>query len=446
VGGASIGAVADAATAVTACGRAAKEAAASLATAPAEAIDTALREMARLLTEQAASLLDANAADVAAGEAAGLGRGLLDRLRLDRARLAEIARQTELLAATPFPPGEVPVRELGGGPSGTPAPPGGLVLVKRRIPVGVVGATYEARPDVTVDVASQLLKSRNAGVLRTGTAALRSAAALFSQVIAPAVSAAGLDPAALQLLPLPGHRAAAELVRHPDLIPLVILRGSGETTRALAAEAARHGVRTLAHADGGGVCYLDRAASKELAAEIIPASLDRLGVCNRLNLLLIDAGAWDELLAVARAGLAAAGVSASLPPHGHPLGQEWALVPGREATVTVAPASGPAEAARIANEHTSGLAASVVTQDPAAAREFLAAYTGTGAFWNASTRLLDGFKLLGVPETGINVDRLPGPRGPVTFRDLCLRQYVVTPREPGPGPGPRRDMGPGPGS
>jgi len=88
---------------------------------------------------------------------------------------------------------------------------------------------------------------------------------------------------------------------------------------------------------------------------------------------------------------------------------------------------GPARAAAIANQETSGLAASVVTADPGAAREFLDAYAGTGVFWNASTRLLDGFKLRGVPETGINVDHVPGPRGPVTFEDLCLRQYVVTP-------------------
>jgi len=95
--------------------------------------------------------------------------------------------------------------------------------------------------------------------------------------------------------------------------------------------------------------------------------------------------------------------------------------------VTVAPVVGPAQAAAVANAETSGLAASVVTTDPDAARTFLDAYAGTGAFWNASTRLLDGFKLRGVPETGINVDHVPGPRGPVTFEDLCLRQYVVTP-------------------
>ena len=96
--------------------------------------------------------------------------------------------------------------------------------------------------------------------------------------------------------------------------------------------------------------------------------------------------------------------------------------------MTIASVDGPAAAARLADGETSGLAASIATEDPAAATEFLDTYGGTGAFWNVTTRLLDGFKLLGVPETGINVDRLPGPRGPVTFLDLHLRQFVVTQR------------------
>jgi glutamate-5-semialdehyde dehydrogenase len=405
------------ATAVTACGEAARDGARSLATAPDAAIGEALRAMATLLGEAAGDVLDANAADVASGEEAGLGKGLLDRLRLDEARITEMARQIGLLAGLPFPPAEVVIGDL----------PGGLRLAERRIPVGVIGANYEARPNVTLDVASQLLKSRNAGVLRTGGAALRSAAALFDHVIAPAVAGAGLDPRALQLVRSADRQAATELVRQPGLIPLVILRGSGATTRALAAEAARHGVRTLAHADGGGVLYLDAAADPVMAAQIITGSLDRLGVCNRLNLLLVHEAAWDALLPVALGALEACGVAAALPPHDRPLGHEWALDEGYEATVTVAPAQGPAQAARVASEQTPGLAASVVTADAAAAQAFLAAYTGTGAFWNASTRLLDGFKLRGMPETGINVDHVPGPRGPVTFLDLYLRQYVVTP-------------------
>jgi glutamate-5-semialdehyde dehydrogenase len=292
----------------------------------------------------------------------------------------------------------------------------------------VIGANFEARPNVVVDVASQLLKSRNAGVLRTGSAAIGSAAALLDEVIAPALRTAGLDPAAIQLVRVPGRDTARALVAQPDLVPLVILRGSGDSTRELTAEAARHGVRTLAHADGGGVLYLDSAAATDKALTLVEESLDRLGVCNRLNLLLVARDRWDELVPQLRRLLDRLGIRADLPPHDHPLGLEWALQDGREATVTIAPTDGPASAARTADEQTSGLAACIVTEDLAAAAEFLGTYGGTGAFWNVSTRLLDGFKLLGVPETGINVDRVPGPRGPVTFLDLHLRQFVVTPR------------------
>jgi glutamate-5-semialdehyde dehydrogenase len=402
--------------AVRECAEAAHAAAGSIAAASPATVDAALLAIADRLSDPAAAtaVLDANAADVRAG---GLPQAMVDRLRLDPDRLAGMAHQLRVLAGVPHPQWSRVVREL----------PGALVE-ERRKPVGVIGANFEARPNVVVDVASQLLKSRNAGVLRTGSAAIGSAAALLDEVIAPALRTAGLDPAAIQLVRVPGRDTARALVAQPDLVPLVILRGSGDSTRELTAEAARHGVRTLAHADGGGVLYLDSAAATDKALALVEESLDRLGVCNRLNLLLVARDRWDELVPQLRGVLDRLGIRADLPPHDHPLGLEWALQDGREATVTIAPADGPASAARTADEQTSGLAACIVTEDPAAAAEFLGTYAGTGAFWNVSTRLLDGFKLLGVPETGINVDRVPGPRGPVTFLDLHLRQFVITPR------------------
>jgi len=408
---------ADAGQAVEEAARAARGTVDGLAGLPDERLDDALRVMAGRLGRGAAEVLAANAEDMAAARADGLGGGLLDRLRLDQARLEAIAGQLRALADVPAEPADRAIREL----------PGGLLLVERRRPVGVIGANFEARPNVVVDIASQFVKSRNAGVLRTGSAAIRSAVALADEVIAPALAATGLDPAMIQLVRVPGQSSARALVSQPGLIPLVILRGSGDSTRALAAEAARHGVRTMAHADGGAVLFIDEAADAALAEQLIEAGLDRLGVCNRLNLLLVHPARWAELLPGITRLLGRLGIAASLPPHAHPLGHEWALDAGHEATVTIAPAGGPRPAAAIANEQTSGLAAAIVTRDQAAAAEFLAAYAGTGAFWNATTRLLDGFKLLSVPETGINIDAVPGPRGPVTFRDLYLRQFVVTP-------------------
>jgi glutamate-5-semialdehyde dehydrogenase len=404
-------------TEVRAAARAARAAAPGLAGAPEGAIDVALGAMAQCLADATPAVLAANEADMKAAAEAGLAAGVRDRLRLDEGRLAAMAAQLDILAGVAAEPASRKVRDL----------PGGLVLTERRRPVGVIGANFEARPNVVVDIASQLVKSRNAGVLRTGSAALRSAIALADHVIAPALAAAGLDPAAIQLIRVPGQAAAYALVREPRLIPLVILRGSGDSTRALAAEGAAHGVRTLAHADGGGVLYVHPSADRAVTSALIASSLDRLGVCNRLNLLLLDRELWDSWLPEITGQLSGLGIKVSLPPHDHPVGYEWALDSEREATVTIAPASGPVDAASIANDETSGLAAGIAAADAGAAEEFLAAYAGTGAFWNATTRLLDGFKLLEVPETGINLDAVPGPRGPVTFRDLSLRQWVVQP-------------------
>src|SRR6266567_108040 len=241
---------ADALKAVEEAARAARGTVAGLAGVPDERLDEALRGIAGALGRAAGAVLAANEADMAAARADGLGGGLLDRLR----------------------------------------------LAERRRPVGVIGANFEARPNVVVDIASQFVKSRNAGVLRTGSAAIRSAVALADEVIAPALAAAGLDPAMIQLVRVPGQSSARALVSQPGLIPLVILRGSGDSTRSLAAEAARHGVRTMAHADGGAVLYADARADLAMAERLIEASLDRLGVCNRLNLLLVDPGVWDELV------------------------------------------------------------------------------------------------------------------------------------------------------
>ncbi len=388
-----------------------------------DAVAAALELAAERVTAASEAVLAANASDLAA--ARELDEGALDRLRLDDGRLGAIADQLQELASLPPLEREISSWRL----------PNGLQVSERRIPIGVVGANFEARPNVAVDVAGQLLKSLNGAVLRTGGAALGTVTALVDEVLRPALAEVGLPPEVVGLVRSPDREGARVLVSLPKLVPLVILRGSGETTAALARHAAEQGVRTLAHAEGGGVLYLSASAQPDVVEAMIEASLDRLGVCNRLNLLLVDRAAAPALLQpvadqLARLGIDARGTErarehASLSQLDVRLGHEWANDPEHVATVTVDVVDGPEQAAAVANEETSALAAAVVADDPDVAQRFLDGYRGTAAFWQAPTRFTDGFALTGAPETGINVDWVPGPRGPVTYRDLWLRQYRV---------------------
>jgi glutamate-5-semialdehyde dehydrogenase len=390
------------------------------------AVGEALSASAALVRERRAEILAANVADCEAAQGR-LDEGMLDRLRLDAGRVEALAEQVQAVAAIAPLEREIASWTLQNG----------LRVSERRIPVGTVGANFEARPNVALDVAGQLLKSLNTAVLRTGGAALRTVTVLVDEVLRPGLGRAGLPAGAVGLVRSDDREGARVLVTMPERIPLVILRGSGPTTAALAKLGAEHGVRTLAHAEGGGVLYLHPAAGRERALAIAEATLDRLGVCNRLNLALVDRAAADllpGLLALFESkGVEARGTERAVAAAGNGvlpfdrdrLGYEWANDPERVATVTVDVVDDLEDAVRIANEETSGLAAGIVTEDAAAAERFLDGYRGTAAFWHATTRFTDGFELTGAPETGINVDHVPGPRGPVTYRDLWLRQYRV---------------------
>ena len=399
----------------------ADEAAAARRAAPSlrdDLVADALRRAAVLVGGRRAAILAANRADCEAAEGR-LDAGTLDRLRLDDARLEALAGQVEAMAEI-----EPLAREAGSWTLEN-----GLHVTERRIPIGTVGANFEARPNVALDVAGQLLKSLNTAVLRTGGAALGTVTILVDDVLRPALEAAGLPGAAVGLVRSADREGARILVSLPREIPLVILRGSGETTASLARLAAEHGVRTLAHAEGGGVLYVHGSASPARASALVDASLDRLGVCNRLNLLLVDRDATtlgEQLVEQIRGrGLDVAGTVGDATPLDRPIGYEWANDAERVGTVTAVLVDGLEDAVRVANDETSGLAAGIVAEDEAAAEAFLDGYRGTAAFWHATTRFTDGFALTGSPETGINVDGSPGPRGPVTYRDLWLRQYRV---------------------
>ena len=398
-------------------------AAGALASLDDAVVGSALRRAAQLLEERTRDVLAANERDL---QAAGgtLDEGGLDRLRLDESRVETLARQLEATAELEPLEREIASRTLANG----------LEVRELRIPVGTIGANFEARPGVALDVAAQVLKSLNAVVLRTGGAALATVETLVDEVLRPALEAAGIDPGAVGLVRSADRSGAEALVSLPKWIPLVILRGSGASTAALARLAADNGVRTLAHAEGGGVLYVHGSARADRVTAIVDSSLDRLGVCNRLNLALVDreaAGLAADLVAACKArGVEVVGTAraAAVVPVGEldvPIGHEWASDAARVATVTLDIVDDLAEAVRIANTDTSALAAGIVAEDVDAVESFFSLYRGTAAFWHATTRFTDGFELNGTPETGINVEWAPGPRGPVGYRDLWLRQYRV---------------------
>jgi glutamate-5-semialdehyde dehydrogenase len=390
-----------------------------------DAVARTLEAAGELVRARSDEILAANRLDVE-GARESLDAGLLDRLTLDEARVEALGRQVVELAKLEPLEREMGERRLENG----------LLVQERRIPIGCVGANFEARPNVALDIAAQLLKSLNTGVLRTGAAALGTVTALVDRVVRPALEKSGLPPGAIGLVRSPDREGARALVAMPRLVPLVILRGSGQATAELARLAAESGVRTLAHAEGGGVLYVHGEAAADKALALAAASLDRLGVCNRLNLALVDRAlphVLDELVALfVGRGLEVRGTerarraaNGAVLPLDVSLGHEWASDPARVNTVSVDLVDSLEDAVRIANEETSGLAAGIVTESARAAERFLDGYRGTTGFWHAPTRFADGFELTGAPETGINVDWTPGPRGPVTYRDLWLRQYRI---------------------
>ena len=286
--------------------------------------------------------------------------------------------------------------------------PNGLEVSERLIPIGVVGANFEARPNVAVDVATQVLKSGNAVVLRTGAAALGTVTVLVDRVLRPALADAGCRRSAVGLVRSADHAGAEALVSLPGVLPLVILRGSGASTAALARTAAAHGVRALAHAEGGGVLYAHEAAAPERLRRSPgePRPPRRLQPAQPR---LADSRSWPPSSPVVGTELGIEVRGDGGLPLDRPLGHEWASEPERVATITVALVGGVDEALRIANDETSGLAAAIVTEDAAAAQRFLDGYRGTAALWNATDALHRRLRAARHARDGHQRRPLPGP-------------------------------------
>ncbi len=403
--------------------RAAAEAARRLAVVPTAQKDLALAALAGALARHAGAIRRANAEDVAAARRGGAGGTFLDRLALDRARIARSAAAVEEIRALPDPVGEV-VR--------TWRRPNGLIVEQVRLPLGVILVVYEARPNVTSDAAALCVKSGNAAILRGGKEAARTNRAIAA-AIREALGEAGLPDAAVQVVLDPDRELLLALARQTGLVDLCIPRG-GQGLMKFLAENAR--VPVVPH--GEGICHVYADASADVAAAvpvIVNAKAQRPGVCNAAECLLVHRAAAKELLPAAGRALARAGVELRCDPA--------SLAILRRAGIRAIPAA-PSDfgheflekilAVRVvrslagALDHIarfgSGHTEAILTRDLAAARTFEREVRASCVVVNASTRFNDGGELGLGAEIGISTGRLHA-YGPMGLAELCSRKFVV---------------------
>ena len=397
----------------------ARVAARSLATVTTTQKNEALEAIARGLEAAVPEIVEANALDLARGEANGIGDGLLDRLRLDEARIFALASAVRDIIALPDPVGEI-VR------GSTLA--NGIKISQVRVPFGVVGAIYEARPNVTVDIAAIALKSGNGAVLRGGSAAEDSNRVLVS-VIQRAIASAGLDGDAVQTVDEFGREGAGRLMRARGYVDVLIPRGSAGLISTVVQESTVPVIET-----GAGIVhvYVDATADEEMAVAIVTnAKTHRPSVCNAAETLLVHRDAAERLLPRLVGALTEAGVAVE----GDELAQRagsgiaaaseetWAtehlaLEMGVKVVDSIDEAI--AHIDRFSTRHTE----SIVTEDYQNAERFLAEVDSAVVMVNASTRFTDGGEFGFGAEVGISTQKLHA-RGPMGLQELTSTKWLV---------------------
>jgi glutamate-5-semialdehyde dehydrogenase len=401
--------------------RAAKAAAHELAGADPGAKESALRDLADRLLERSAEILEANAADVEAGREEGLNDALIDRLTLDQGRVAEMAAGVREIAELPDPVGEV-VESW--------TLKNGLEVRKQRVPIGVVAIVYEARPNVTIDAAALCLKSGNAAVLRGSSSAETSNAALAA-LVSESVAAAGLPEGAVSLLAGGGRERTAELARQEGMVDLIIPRG-GEGLKRTLKEVAE--VPVMYAAAGNCHVYVHGDADLGMARRIAyNAKVQRPGVCNAAETLLVHEDVAGELLPPLLAELSGAGVelvgdeqarsAAGDAALGEASGEDWDTeYLGMKMAVGVV--SSLEEAIDHVNRHGTGHSEAIVTASDQAAESFTGGVDAAAVYVNASTRFTDGYEFGMGAEIGNSTQKLHA-RGPIGLRELTTTKYVV---------------------
>ena len=406
-------------TALEQIGRQAKEAERFLRTASTACKDQGLSAIADALLENCGVILEANALDIANGEQAGMSPALLDRLRLNEARIAGMAQGVREIIALADPVGRV----LAGGNR-----PNGLQIVKVAVPLGVVAVIFEARPNVTADAAALCLKSGNAVILRGGKEAIHSNQAIAG-IMRRALETAGLPQDCIQLVEDTSRDSANALMRMNAYVDVLIPRGGAGLIRAVVENATVPVIET-----GVGNChiYVDQAADVSMAAEIVfNAKTSRPSVCNACESLLVHRAIAERALPAIKRRLDEKGVTL----RGDDEAQ--AILPGIEAAqeadwgteyldyiLSVKVVGSLEEAVTHIGRYGSGHSESIITQDYSAAERFLNEVDAAAVYVNASTRFTDGGEFGFGAEIGISTQKLHA-RGPLGLNELTSVKYKI---------------------
>ena len=405
-------------------GQRARDVSRKLARLPTEVKDRALLNIAAALDERSEEVLAANRKDYETAQRNVLAGDVLDKLLLNKERLASIARDLRNIADLPDPVGEeFDVRTLDNG----------LILGRRRVPLGVIGAIYESRPNVTVDIAALCLKSGNAVILRGGSEAFHSNSAL-SNLVREAISQAGVPEQAVQFVENTDRALVAQMLKMKEYIDLLIPRGGSELIHRVAEEA------TMPAVTGGiGVChtYVDSAADLDKAVEIaFNAKVQRPTVCNALDTLLVHSHVAATYLPRIARRWAEAGVEMHAdgralsilgPQEGLNLApatdEDW----GREflsLTAAIRVVDSLDEALAHIEQYGSGHSEAILTEDQAAVERFLDDVDAAVVLANASTRFTDGSQFGLGAEVAISTNKLHA-RGPMGLRELTSYKWIV---------------------
>lgn len=399
--------------------RAARTASIALATTASGAKDAGLEAIATAVENGADRILPANELDLANGRENGLSTGLQDRLRLDPTRLAGLASAVREIVALPDP--------VGGVLRGSTLP-NGLQLSQVRVPFGVVGAIYEARPNVTIDIAALALKSGNAVVLRGGSAAENTNRVLV-ELIQEALEGSGLPRDAVQTIDEFGRDGATQLMQARGLVDVLIPRGSAQLIDTVVRESKVPVIET-----GAGVVhvFLDASADEQQAVEIaVNSKVQRPSVCNALETLLVDAGAAARLLPPVLTALRAEGVTIhaderarAIFPDSEPVTDEDFATEHMSLDLSVAVVDDMDDALGHIRRYSTHHTESIVTNDMRRAERFLAEVDSAVVMVNASTRFTDGGEFGFGAEVGISTQKLHA-RGPMGLPELTSTKWIV---------------------